>query len=270
MLLNSVVIIMREFLEAALFFSILPALTRQFGFNLQWVLWSMVTGILGAYIYAMNIDIISDWFDGFGQEVINGIIPLGIYFLLVIFLLFLLRFMHGKPLARPVIVFLMTAISTLTIIHEGAEIFLYFISVTRSDFYIGAVIGMIIGASIGISIALLIYYFLTNFNPAWSTHISLFLLVLVAAGMVSQASISLIQADWLAAQLPVVDMSDWISEQSFTGQLLYAFFAYEATPTATQLSWYLAALLLPIILLTILQIKYVKEKKLPADGTEKY
>lgn len=270
MLLNSVIIIIREVLEAALLISILLALTRQSGFNLQWIIWSIVTGILGACTYAINVDIISEWFDGVGQEVINAMIQLGIYFLLVIYLVFLLRLINRKKIPKTIFVLLMIAISLLTIIHEGSELILYFISVTHNEYYISAIIGMIIGASIGISIGLLFYFFLINCNKKWSVYLSLFLLLLVAAGMVSHASLSLIQADWLAAQLPIWDMSDWLSEKSLPGQLLYAFFGYEATPSAIQFSLYLSGLILPLILLSGLQLKYVKEEKPQSNEINEY
>ena len=121
--------------------------------------------------------------------------------------------------------------------------------------------GMTIGASIGISIGLLFYYLLTNLVPKWSFIIGLVLMILVAAAMISQASLLLIQADWLPAQLPLWDTSDWLSERSATGQLLYALIGYEATPTAIQAGLYLCGLMLPVILITGLHLKYHSQNK---------
>jgi len=269
MLLSSVIISLREVLEAALLFSVLLALTRQSGFNPRWVAWSILTGSIGACIYALNIDIISEWFEGVGQEIINAMMLISMYFLLVLYLFFFLRLINQKQLSKTGFVFLMVAISTLAITREGSELILYFISITHSENnYMAAIIGMTIGASIGLSMGLIFYYFLVNIKKKRAVYISLFLLLLVAAGMVSQASMSLIQADWLAAQLPIWDTSDWLSERSVPGQLLYAVIGYEATPTAIQFSWYLSGLILPIIFLTVLQIKYVKEEKLLSDDID--
>jgi len=77
--------------------------------------------------------------------------------------------------------------------------------------------------------------------------VGLGLLSLVAAGMLSQAVLLLIQADWLPSQLPLWDTSEWLSENSVTGQLLYALIGYEATPTALQAFFYFGGLLLFLV-----------------------
>jgi high-affinity iron transporter len=58
----------------------------------------------------------------------------------------------------------------------------------------------------------------------------------------------LIQADWVPSHLPLWDTTDWLSESSVTGQLLYVLVGYEATPTAIQVAFYFGGL---IVLLTI-------------------
>jgi high-affinity iron transporter len=115
-----------------------------------------------------------------------------------------------------------------------------------------------IGASIGISVGLLFYYLLISFKPKRSIIIGLILLLFVSSGMVSQASLLLIQADWLPGQLPLWNTSDFLSEKSVTGQLLYALIGYESTPTAIQASLYLLGFLLPISLVLI--IRYISYK----------
>ena len=69
------------------------------------------------------------------------------------------------------------------------------------------------------------------------------LLGLLAAGMASQAAQMLVQADWLPSQYPAWDSSWLVSEQSVTGQLLYALVSYEATPTPLQIFIHIAAII---------------------------
>ncbi len=257
MLLSSVIIVLREVIEAALLFSIIIALSKQMNFNLKWIVWSLLSGIMGSIIYAMNISSVSEWFEGVGQEVTNAFIQLSLYFFLLIYIYLLIRFVYQQKISKQILVGIFIVISTLAITREGSEILLYFISVTHNENHLSAVLlGMIIGASIGISVGLLFYYLLQNMNPKWSIIVGTVLLILVGAGMVSQASLLLIQADWLEAQLPLWDVSDWLPEKSVLGQLLYALLGYEATPTATQFSLYLAGLFLPVFLIAGLKFKY--------------
>ena len=269
MLLSSVIIILREVLEAALLFSIFIALSKQLGFSLQWVGWSVLFGLLGAITYGFNIDVVSEWYEGVGQEVSNAFLQLGIYFMLVVYMMILIRVINHQKISKSVLTVIMIIVSSLAITREGSEIILYFFSVTRSDNHLIAVlIGMTIGASIGISIGLLFYYLLTNLVPKWSFIIGLVLMILVAAAMISQASLLLIQADWLPAQLPLWDTSDWLSERSAAGQLLYALIGYEATPTAIQAGLYLCGLMLPVILITGLQIKFNSQNKTQSKAVD--
>lgn len=250
MLLSSVVIVLREVLEAALLFSILIALAKQMGLNLRWLFWALLIGFFCAFTYALNIDVVSEWFDGVGQEVSNALMQLVIYFMLMVYILVLYYYLDKQKILAKLLNVTMIVITSLAMTREGAEIILYFFSVTRSDnYYLAVLTGMTIGASIGISIGLLFYYVLTAMDSKKSIVIGLILLLLVAAGMISQASLLLIQADWLPAQLPLWNSSSFLSEQSVVGQLLYALLGYESTPTAIQVGLYLLAYVLPIALI---------------------
>jgi high-affinity iron transporter len=75
--------------------------------------------------------------------------------------------------------------------------------------------------------------------------------MLIGAGMAGQASLLLIQADWLPSQAPLWDSSNLVAENSITGQLLYALIGYEATPTPIQAIAYFGGLILPLVLMLI-------------------
>ena len=94
------------------------------------------------------------------------------------------------------------------------------------------VAGSAIGAGIGVSVGVVFYYALLSLGGRVAIMTGAFFLALVAAAMVSQSVQLLTQADWLPSQYPLWDSSWLVSEQSVTGQLLYALVGYEATPTA--------------------------------------
>jgi len=252
MLLTSVIIVLREVLEASLLISILAAISGSLGLSRRWVAWALGLGAAGAVTYSLGINTVSDWFDGMGQEVFSAAMQFLIYLLLAAFTLAV--FGRSKNRRPPVALMplLMTVIVALAVTREGFEVLVYlygFADVLPQ--VVSALTGAAIGASIGISIGALLYYMVVCLDQGRSLAAGLGLLALVGAGLLLQAVSLLIQADWLPSQLPLWDTSGWLSETSVTGQLLYVLIGYEATPTAIQVGFYLgglSVLLVPALL----------------------
>lgn len=256
MLLTSVVIVLREVLEAALLVSILLALSNVLGISRRWLGWSLGIGMAGAFIYSLGVASISDWFDGVGQEVTSALLQFLIYLFLLLFALLVLRDSVPHRLSAKHIMLVMTAIVSLSVTREGFEVLVYLYGFS-SDLprFATILMGAAIGAGIGVSIGALIYYFVSSLSYRQSLVLGIGLLALVAAGMLSQAVLLLIQADWLPSRLPIWDSSEWLPENSVTGQLMYALIGYEATPTALQASFYFGGLLL-LLIVAILVVKF--------------
>ena len=255
MLLSAVIIVLREVIEAALLFSIFLFLGNELKLKQTWFFGALVLGLMGAISYGLNIGWVSDWFEGVGQEVTNALIQFFIYFFVLIYIYLFIQAYYQNQ--NKWILVIMILAGGLIISREGAEILLYYFSVTRNESNrIPAIMGMIMGASIGLSVGFLFYYLLKMVKAFSSTIIAFILLILVSAGLVSQASMLLIQADWLPAQLPLWNTSAWLSEKSVMGQLVYALLGYESTPTLIQLIFYLSALIIPSTLSLFLYFKY--------------
>ncbi len=245
MLLSSVILVLREVLEAALLFSLLMALSRKLHISCRWVVFVLVIGLLGSAIYGFNIDLVSDWFDGVGQEVVNAVLQISIYLLLCGLAVFAVRHSRGIDVSGSHMLFLMAGSVMLAIVREGSEIMIYLSGFLQVEEQLVSVLaGSAIGAGIGISVGAVFYFALLNLGRRAAVICGAVLLVLVASGMASQAAQLLIQADWLPSQYPIWDSSWLIAEQTVTGQLLYALVGYEATPTPLQLFIYLAAIAL--------------------------
>jgi len=252
MLLTSVIIVLREVLEAALLVSILLALSNVLGISRRWLGWSLGFGMAGAFIYSLGVAEISDWFDGVGQEVTSAVLQFLIYLFLLLFVLLVLRGSGPRRLSDKQIMLVMAAIVSLAITREGFEVLVYIYGFSNDlPRFATILMGSAIGASIGISIGALIYYFVSSLSYRRSLVLGIGLLGLVAAGMLSQAVLLLIQADWLPSHLPIWDSSGWLSESSVTGQLMYALIGYEATPTALQAAFYFGGLLLLLIVVVV-------------------
>lgn len=234
MILSSVIIVLREVLEAALLISLLLALSRFLRLPTRWLFVASIIGLAGATLYAHYLAPISNWFDGVGQEVVNASLQIVLAIVLLICVpLWILR-RHFTAL----VVCMALAIGT-AITREGSEIVLYISGfIGAGELFTPVLLGGIIGLGIGASIGALTYFSLCSAEQRPFMLIVLSLTALVAAGFTSQAINLLTQADWLTSEHPVWDSSNLLSEESVIGQLLYALIGYEATPTFIQVLVY--------------------------------
>lgn len=249
MLLNSVILVLREVLEAAMVVSLFMAFTTVSGHSRSFLVKAIILGLITGAIYAYYLSFISTWFEGVGQEIFNTMIHIGIYLFMTAFL-----FLLAKNILLPnrLVKLLITMAIILAISRESAEIILY-ISGFRSDSFLmsSVVTGGMIGLGIGLSCGVFLYHLMIVLNPVSAINLICLLVIMVGGSMMSQATQFLIQADWLPATEPVWDSSHIISEYSLPGQLLYALMAYEATPTLSQLLVYICSLLIMLLVIYI-------------------
>lgn len=251
MLLSSVILVLREVLEAALLISLLMALSTHMGRPCRWVGIAIAFGMTGAALYGFNIDIISDWFDGVGQEVVNASLQIGIYFCMCIIAVLGSIWSQSGGRNDGLLVAAMILTVATAVVREGSEVLVYLTGfIELRELLPAMLVGSAIGAGIGASAGAVFYYGLVGMRSAMASVVGLTLLAMVSGGMVMQAMQLLIQADWLPSGYPFWDSSWLVEEGSVTGQLLYALVGYESAPTALQLVVYLAAvaciLLLPL------------------------
>ncbi len=256
MISTSVIIILREVLEAALLISLLLAMSAHIHLKLRWVLTALCLGLGFAVVYADQLAFISNLFDGLGQEMINTSLQITISIMLGIGCCYIVQTLVAeqsiKTTATERINILSQSLSNrlffkgllicivaLAIVREGSEIIIYIFGfASNKDVFLTVLLGGSIGLGIGISIGVIFFYSLisVSFN-----HFILLLIVFsgfIAAGLLIQAVNLLYQADWLEMQNFLWDSSSIISEESIVGQLLYAMIGYEATPSILQVLIY--------------------------------
>lgn len=245
MFLNSVILVLREVLEAAVLVSVLLALAHNMRLRNQWLWYTVPLSFGCVLLYANSLATITEALDGAGQEVVNASLQ-GAVFLLILPILCLCNAFPRSGQRRPLVA-LMTLAVTFAIVRECAEIQIYVQAFSAAGGQATAVwAGSALGAGIGLSAGVLVYAALRALAPAASRRACLAGLSLIGAGMVMQATMLLEQVDWLPYQAPLWDSSRFISEQSFTGELLYAVLGYEATPGALQVALYGGSLLFAI------------------------
>jgi high-affinity iron transporter len=271
MLLTSVVLILQETLEASLLVAILAVAALQTGHRLTWLPWGFLAGCALGFVYATNLQRVSEWFDYVGQELTNAALQLAIAVAAVLLAWLVVR-SHARQanegatdgaaerdaggavnggetqLAGPpgVLFSLLCALAILlAITREGSEIMVYLGGFLGQDEKVQAVlVGSAIGFGIGVSVGLLAFYGLLALGGRW---VPVALLALFSGNMLAQSALQLTQADWLQAGRTLWDSSAWLPEQSIAGHLLYALLGYESTPSMAQAVAYLAGVAVVLV-----------------------
>ena len=253
MLLNSVIIVLQETLEAALLVSVLLTISNQQWNRIAWLAIGISGGLVFSFLYASNMLEISEWFDYAGQEIVNASLQILTTLLVVVctWALFKSRQFdaRGGPAQKnrftTLFIFCAATAVVLAITREGPEIYLYLGAFFGQNEYFQTVMtGSSIGFSIGLSLGILLYYGLMSLPNNWRLDASVFLLAIFAGNTLSQAVLQLTQADWISSTRAIWDTSDWVPESSTLGKSLYAIFGYEATPSTAQLIAYILGMVL--------------------------
>ena len=240
MLINSVIFVLREVLEAAMIISVLLALAANLRQSLRWLLIALPVTAATTALFAATLDKMTDAFDGAGQEVISATLQIIVFLCTVGIVYCSQRQRYDLTATTRALPVLMALACVCALTREASEILIYITGFAASeDHRIAVFAGSAVGAGIGISLGVLLYAAVRAMPPKRSFSFCYFLLALISAGMVMQSTMLLEQVDWLPVGRSLWNSSALVSEQSLTGQLLYAVFGYEATPGAIQVWLYL-------------------------------
>lgn len=248
-------IVFREVLEAALVIGIVAAATRGVPMRGRWLAGGLGLGLLGSALVAAGTETIARLASGLGQELFNA----GLLAIAVVMLAWHNIWMasHGKALAseargvgdavrsgRQACSVLLVLVG-LAVLREGSEtvLFLYGIAASgntaRGEMLLGGMLGIAGGSAIGLAI----YRGLLRIPLRWFFAATATLVLLLAAGMASQAVGFLIQADVLPSLAdPLWDTSALLADDSLAGRLLHGLTGYAARPTGMQVIIYVAVL----------------------------
>lgn len=251
------IIVFREVLEAALIIGIIAAATRNIPGRIRWLAGGVIAGLVGASIVAASADFISNMAGGIGQELLNSVV-LGVAVLMLAWHNIWMA-SHGAQLAANARAVgqnindgsselsALLVIVGLAVLREGSEtvLFLYGIAISGGSSAGTMLAGGIIGVLAGVLLGYLLYAGLVRIPLRWFFTATSLLVLLLAAGMASQAARFLIQADVLPSlTTPLWDTSHILPEGSWPGMLLHSLIGYDARPAEMQLIFYVAALIL--------------------------
>ncbi|MCE9633796.1 MAG: FTR1 family protein [Methylophilales bacterium] len=252
---GTAVIVFREVLEAAIIIGIVAAATRDVPGRSRWIVGGLLLGLIGSALVAASTRQISEFADGLGQELFNAII-LGVAVLMLAWHNIWMA-SHGQQLAanaRKVGTAIREGVSELSVLlavvgiavlREGSETVLFLYGIATSD-QVGAsalLLGGAVGVAAGVAVGYTLYKGLLRIPMRWFFSATSVLVLLLAAGMASQAAHYLIQADLIPSLItPLWDTSSVLPEKSIPGMLLHNLVGYDASPAAMQLVFYIVTL----------------------------
>ncbi len=256
-MLNAALLVFRETLEAALVIGIIAAATRPIANHGRWIALGATLGLAGALLVALLAGTLGRWANGMGHEYFSAAVLATAVVMLAWHNIWMSangrRFAAdarelGASVSRGELA--MSALSiaiALTVLREGSETVLFFFGILAGSRLSlpalgeGALLGLAAGATAG----LLLYRGLLRIPVRHFFSVTAWLLLLVAAGMAAQLAEVLIQADVLPPVMqPLWDTSRWIAPDSGLGAMLHALVGYDAQPSATQVFFAVAVLLI--------------------------
>ncbi|MDX8413287.1 MAG: FTR1 family protein [Mariprofundales bacterium] len=255
-MLAAAVIVFREMLEMALVIGVLLAATASLPHSRRWIAIGALLGGCGATVVALFMEQMESSFGGDGEFLFNAVVLMVASLLIGWTTIWMQR--NGRALSiqmeqvgaaigkgsTPVTALML--ITLAAVMREGSEaVFFLFgaVQATAEDGWSvvgGALLGMVLGGAVGWAI-----YRGLRHIPLQRIFASVSaLLILMAAGMASQAAWNLVAIEKLPALVdPLWNSSQWLSQESVVGELLHALIGYEAEPSGMQMAVFFAVLI---------------------------
>jgi len=249
------VIVFREMLEMALVVGILMAATRGLPRSRLWIGSGVAAGLAGAIFFGVFMEEMESAFAGDGEFLFNAVILFSAS-LLIAWTVFWMR-SHGAEMSKrmtsvassvlegdmPRTALAFVAMSA--VMREGSEAVFFLFGASQSIAVEGwsMVTGGISGALLAITIGLIIYFGLVRVPVRQLFTVAGWMLMLIAAGMASQAAANLVMIDMLPPLVePLWNTSTLLANESAMGELLHVLIGYEQEPSAMQVIVYVLAL----------------------------
>ncbi|HJS22193.1 MAG TPA: FTR1 family protein [Steroidobacteraceae bacterium] len=249
-MLQAFIIVLREVLEASLIIGIVLAASRGVPRRGLWVLAGVAAGVVGSMVVAAFAEGIAMALEGVGQEIFNA----GVLLLATVMLGWHNVWMksHGRELSqqmksvgqavsagvKPLSMLLIVV--GLAVLREGSEVVLFLYGIAAGGttpllLWVGSLLGLAGGAALGA----LMYFGLLRIPTRHLFTVTSWMILLLAAGMASQAAGYLVQAGVLPGLIePLWNSSSWLPEGSAVGAVLHALIGYDDQPSAMQLIFF--------------------------------
>ncbi|MDQ6950760.1 MAG: FTR1 family protein [Mariprofundales bacterium] len=256
-MISAILIVFREMIEMALVLGVLLAATDQLPNSRRWIGAGAALGAVGASVVAWFMEAMEGSFDGNGEFMFNAAVLIMASLLIGWTVIWMQR--HGKniqthtrQLSQAVAtgeapVTALAIIAMASVMREGSEAVFFLLGAVQAtdqdgwSIAIGAGAGIVLGAVVAWGI-----YKGLRYIPLKQTfRVINTLLILLAAGMASQAVWNLVAIEKLPPLIDQLWDSSWLlTQDSPVGELLHALIGYDPQPSAMQILVFVATLLI--------------------------
>ncbi len=252
-MIGSFVIVLREVLEAALVVGIVAAAVKGLPHRGRWVSTGVALGIAGAATVAAGIGEISRLAHGSGQEIFSSAVLFAAGLMLAWHNIWMAQ--HGremsvrlKALGSEVLsgresLIMLVGVTALAVMREGSEtaLFLYGIAAGGTG-DVSLLWGSLLGLGAGVTIGLILFAGLSRIPVRRLFQISGWIILFIAAGMISRGAQFLVQGGFLSPLVSRVwDSSTVIEGNGILGRSLAALVGYTPAPSLSEVLFWLAS-----------------------------
>jgi len=253
-MISSMVIVYREVLEMSIVLGILLAATRGMPVTRKWIAAGGAIGLAGAAVLGWFMEELESAMTGNGEFVFNAVV-LSLASAMIAWTVIWMR-THGRELAQrmrsvgqsviggkmPLKALLL--ISLAAVMREGSEAVFFLFGFLQSGqeavtLFTGGVFGLLLGAVTGV----LLYRGLIVIPVKQLFSVTGVLLILLAAGMASQAAWNLVAIEAIPPLVdPLWNSSAWLSKESLFGEFMGVLIGYDDRPSGMQFLVFIVAL----------------------------
>lgn len=246
-MISSLIIVFREMLEMVLVVGVLLAATRGMPGSRLWIGLGILGGLLGAAFLGVFMEQMEASFDGDGEFIFNAVVLLLASGLIAWTVFWMSK--HGRAMSQrmkriggsvqegdlPFSALAIVAFSA--VMREGSEAAFFLFGAAQGIEESGwaMLMGGLLGAGIALSMGCLLYFGLIRIPLKHLFGVIGWLLMLLAAGMASQAASNLVMIDVLPPLIdPLWNSSALIPSSSMFGEFLHVLVGYDDQPSALQ------------------------------------
>lgn len=265
-MMSAVIIVFREVLEMSIVLGVLLAATTGSLQSRRWIGLGTLLGLLGAIIVALFMEEMESSMSGDGEFVFNAVV-LGLASILIAWTVIWMA-KHGREMSLhmqqvgqsvaggdlPGTALLFVTLAA--VMREGSEAVFFLFGAAQSaqqdgwDIVWGGAVGLVLGAIVGF----ILYRGLVRIPVKHMFLVVGWLLMLLAAGMASQAAYNLVLVEMLPPLIDTVwDSSALLSMESVFGELLHVLMGYDDRPNGMQI------LVFIVFLSGVFAVKYRSE-----------
>lgn len=253
-MISSIILALREGLEAALIVGILIGVLNKMALNrLRPVVWAgTLSAVLVSAVVAIILAMIGAEFEGTAEAVFEGIMMLSAALLLTWMIFWMKRQssvlrqdlennVRQSVLKNSRLALFLVAFTA--VVREGIELAIFLLAVRLTTSPLQTILGGLIGLAIAIILGWLLFASTVKLNLSRFFMITNVLLLLFAAGLIAHGVHELNEAGWIPAVIEHVYDINWLlPEKSTGGLILTALLGYNGNPSLTEMILYIVYL----------------------------